>query len=281
MDSPRARQPQPAQPTGWLQVTNKRKGRPEEPRQAPGDAGARGRQSQETPTLGGAGASGRTSQTMTNGAGGGAGERPADASGRANQKMTSGAGGGASERPPHQPTGEIQRIATPLRRNPAQRKAPVPTRQALKEHTDWASRSLATRGQVPEWTDQALKSHKKQRQEIARACKRQRRAGDGRFPQADIQAKLRQLQEQGEVQPEPAPGPKDQYEEALQKLQALQACHECTKCQWTHQGHIKGCKACLGQWYGQVRLTPFNLEDQRVVVFQLASSLLQFADTQL
>ena len=39
-------------------------------------------------------------------------------------------------------------------------------------------------------------SHKKQRQEAARAAKRQRREGEGRFAQEQVKAKLRELQAQ-------------------------------------------------------------------------------------
>ena len=117
---------------------------------------------------------------------------------------------------------------------------------------------------------QNLADHKKQRQETARACKRQRREGDGRFPQEGVKTKLRQLQERGEVRPEPAPAPKDAVAEACQRLHALENCQTCIKRQWTRE-MTKGFKACLGQFWNKLRLTRYGLEHQRQVVRDLTS----------
>ena len=142
-----------------------------------------------------------------------------------------GAGGGAGQGQPSQPSGWIQKLPTPV-------------------------------------SNDQLKWHKKQRQEEARACKRQRRAGDGRFPQEEVKAYLRRLQEEGEVQPEPAPEPKDQLQEAFEKLQAFETCVSCARCTW-REGKSKGCKSCLGQFYYTHRLTRTALIWQRQVVHEL------------
>ena len=134
--------------------------------------------------------------------------------------------------------------------------------------------------------------HKKQRQEAARANKRQRLEGDGRFAQEGVRAKLRELQaqeaskvrelqgleavkatlrelqEKGEVT---RPEPVNPIEEARKQLQALELCQTCPNCQWTAQ-KTKGCKHCLGQYSSKLRLTQYSLEHQRQVVSQLTGT---------
>ena len=136
--------------------------------------------------------------------------------------------------------------------------------------------------------------HKKQRQEAARANKRQRLEGDGRFAQEGVRAKLRELQakeavklrelqglqavkaklrelqENGEVRPDPTPAT-NPVAEARKKLQALELCQTCPNCQWTPQ-KTKGCKACLGQYSSKLRCTQYSLEHQRQVVSQLTGT---------
>ena len=141
-------------------------------------------------------------------------------------------------------------------------------------------------------------SHKKQRQEAARAAKRQRREGEGRFAQEQVKAKLRELQaqeankvrelqglqlqgpqavkwklrelqEKGEVT---RPEPVNPIEEARKQLQALEICQTCPNCQWTAQ-KTKGCKHCLGQYSSKLRLTQYSLDHQRQVVSQLTGTI--------
>ena len=112
-----------------------------------------------------------------------------------------------------------------------------------------------------------LQWHKKERQEAARACKRQRLAGDGRFPQEEVKAYLRSLQEKGEVQPEPTPEPQDPLKEAFEKLQAFESCLQCSRCTGTSK--TKGCKSCLGQFCCKYRLTMPSLAWQRQLFHDL------------
>ena len=140
-------------------------------------------------------------------------------------------GSGASKGQPSQPSGWIERLPAPVR----------------KDQLQW---------------------HRKQRQEEAKACKRQRLAGDGRFPQEAIKAYMRRLQGVGEAHPEPAPEPKDPTKEAFEKLQAFETCVSCTRCTWTSQ-KSKGCRRCLGQFYHKCRLTRAALTWQRQLCHDL------------
>ena len=47
--------------------------------------------------------------------------------------------------------------------------------------------------------------------------------------------------------------------EIREKLHALESCASCQKCDWK-DGGTKGCKECLRQYYGDLRLTRENLQ---------------------
>ena len=88
------------------------------------------------------------------------------------------------------------------------------------------------------------------------------RSGGRAPPKKD---RLRELQARGEITPEPAQRAKEVTANMHQKLQALEGCATCTRCQWSSTG-IKGCKACLGQLWRQLRLTRHSLELHRQLV---------------
>ena len=102
--------------------------------------------------------------------------------------------------------------------------------------------------------------------EEARAAKRCRKNGDGRFQHPDLLAKLRktkaqeeikeavrELQWRGEIKPEPEPTAEEKADLEVQKLAAFEKCASCTTCEWSRQGS-KSCRGCLGQFCRTHRL---------------------------
>ena len=107
--------------------------------------------------------------------------------------------------------------------------------------------------------------HQTEGQATARANKRQRLAGDGRFAQEQVKAMLHDLQEKGDIKPEttaptrgPAAGARGNQSDQA-RLDALLAARDCQKCQWT-KTNTKGCPKCMGLWHKEMRLTQYNLK---------------------
>ena len=134
--------------------------------------------------------------------------------------------------------------------------------------SEWLKRLPQTQPNLPVSSKPILlkssKQHQTERLATARANKRKRLAGDGRFAQEQVKAKLHELQEKGDIKPEataptrdPAAGARGNQSDQA-RLYALLAARECQKCQWT-KTNTKGCPECMGLWCKEMRLTQYNL----------------------
>ena len=95
---------------------------------------------------------------------------------------------------------------------------------------------LTQQGQIDGNEDNAVKEEKKQ-EEIKQEVRSSGRKREGSPPISTMTAKR----------------------EIREKLHALESCARCQKCEWK-EGHTKGCKECLKQYYGELRLTRENLQ---------------------